>query len=102
MGKNLGQQVPLVDYRMTRLTFGVSASSFAANMSVKQNATKYPLTARVIEESIYVDDCITGADIVEGAIQLQGELQNLFNEQNSYFRSGIPRTPPFLSVFLRI
>ena len=29
---------PLVDYRMTRITFGVSASSFAANMSVKQNA----------------------------------------------------------------
>ena len=28
----------LKDFRMTRLTFGVSASSFAANMSVKQNA----------------------------------------------------------------
>ncbi len=26
----------LVDYRMTRITFGVSASAFAANMSVKQ------------------------------------------------------------------
>lgn len=29
---------PLQDYRMTRVTFGVSASSFAANMSVRQNA----------------------------------------------------------------
>ena len=29
---------PLKDYRMTRLTFGVSASSFAVNMAVKQNA----------------------------------------------------------------
>ena len=28
----------LRDYRMTRLVFGVSASSFAANMAVKQNA----------------------------------------------------------------
>ena len=28
----------LKDYRMTRVTFGVSASSFAANMAVKQNA----------------------------------------------------------------
>ena len=28
---------PLVDYPMTRLTFGVSASSFVANMAVKQN-----------------------------------------------------------------
>ena len=29
---------PLTDYRMTRVTFGVSASSFAANMAVRQNA----------------------------------------------------------------
>ena len=32
---------PLIDYRMTRVTFGVSASSFAANMSIKQNALDY-------------------------------------------------------------
>lgn len=31
---------PLVDYCMTRVTFEVSASCFAANMSVKQNAAK--------------------------------------------------------------
>ena len=28
----------LQDFRMTRVTFGVSASSFVANMAVKQNA----------------------------------------------------------------
>ena len=32
---------PLKDYRMTRVTFGVSASSFAANTAVKQNAIDY-------------------------------------------------------------
>jgi len=32
---------PLRDYRMTRVTFGVSASSFAANMAVKQNALDF-------------------------------------------------------------
>ena len=32
---------PLQDYRMTRVTFGVSASSFAANMSLKQNALDF-------------------------------------------------------------
>ena len=34
---------PLRDYRMTRVTFGVSASCFAANMAVKRNATDYAL-----------------------------------------------------------
>ena len=67
---------------MTRLTFGVSASSFAANMSVKQNshdfAMEYPLAAKTVEESFYVDDGLTGADSLEGAIKLQEELQDLF------------------------
>ena len=40
---------PMHDYRMTRLTFGVCASSFAANMTLKQNALglqkKYPQAA---------------------------------------------------------
>ena len=55
---------PFVDYRMKRLTFGVSASSFAANMVVKQNANnnaeKYPLASRAVFESFYVDDGLTG------------------------------------------
>ena len=46
---------PLQDCRMTRVTFGVSASSFAANMSVKQNALdfalQYPQAAIAVEKS---------------------------------------------------
>ena len=72
----------LQDYRMTRLTFGVSASSFAANMSVKQNSLDFamecPLAAKTVEESFYVDDGLMGADSLEGAIKLQEELQDLF------------------------
>ena len=52
---------PLRDYRMTRIMFGVSASSFVANMSVKQNALdhalEFPKAANVVETSFYVDDC---------------------------------------------
>ncbi len=51
---------------MTRVTFGVSASSFAANMSLKQNFEfTYPLAAKVAEESL------TGADSVQEAVELQ-------------------------------
>ena len=60
---------------MTRVTFGVSASSFAANMSVKQNAIDfkevYPLAAKAMDESFYVDDRLCGADSVEEALELQ-------------------------------
>ena len=63
---------------MTRVSFGVSASSFTANMSVKQNATdlahKYPLAAQAVDESFYVDDGLTGADSIEEAVELQNKI----------------------------
>ena len=72
----------LRDYRMTRLTFGVSSSSFAANMCIKQNSTdferSYPLAAKAVSNSFYVDDGLTGEDSVEGALALQKQLQELF------------------------
>ena len=74
----------LIDYRMTRVTFGVSASSFAANMAVKQNALdfamEYPRAAEVVKTSFYVDDGLTGADSIEEAAELQQELQELFSK----------------------
>ena len=51
---------------MTHVTFGVSLSSFVANMCVKQSAIdfahNYPNAMIIVEESFYVDDCLTGAD----------------------------------------
>ena len=74
---------PLKDYRMTRVAFGVSASSLLANMCVKQNsldhAAGYPLASKAVDDSFYVDDGLTGADSIESAIRLQKELQSLFS-----------------------
>ena len=69
----------LQDYRMTRCTFGVSASSFAA---VRQNAVqlalKFPQVLRVVTNSFYVDDGLTGANTVPEAVSLQQQLQQAF------------------------
>ena len=74
---------PLLDYCMTQVTFGVSSSSFAANMSVKQNvldfAMDYPLAFDAVNKAFYVDDGLTGADSTEEAIELQRQLQYLFS-----------------------
>ena len=71
------------DYRMTRVTFGVAASSFAANMAVKQNARdltlEYPMAAKTVETSFFVDDCLTGSNDVDTAIALQKQLCDLFS-----------------------
>ena len=72
----------LRDYRMTRVTFGVSASSFAVNMSLQQNANdfahEFPLAVQAVHRSFYVDDGLTGADSTSGAIALWKELHDLF------------------------
>ena len=63
---------------MTLVTFGVSASSFVANMSVKQNAIdyshEYPMAAEVVKKAFYVDDCLTGATDSKSALTLQQQL----------------------------
>ena len=67
---------------MTRVAFGVASSSFATNAAVKQNAidhaVEFPLAAAAVHDSFYVDDGLTGADSLEGAVILQGQLQGLF------------------------
>lgn len=97
----------LVDYRMTRVTFGVSASSFAANMAVKQNAInhslEFPEAAEVVFKSFYVDDCLTGAEDSESALLLQRQLIELFSrggftlrKWNSNDCSVLQQIPPAL------
>ena len=67
-------QQPLKDYRMTRLTFGVSASPFAAIMAMRQNAIdhqrNYPLAAQAVMKDFYVDIGLDWADSIDEAIQL--------------------------------
>ena len=68
----------LRDYRMTRVTFGVSALSFIANMCIKQNAidfgSQYPRAAKQVEPSFYVDDYLGGAESPSDTIKLRGEM----------------------------
>ena len=90
----------LRDFRMNRVTFGVSASSFAANMAVKQNALdlalEYPQAAAVVEKSFYVDDGLTGADSIQEAIQLQKQLQDLFGRGGFLLRKWNSNQPDVL------
>ena len=95
-----GPDDQLRDYRMTRVTFGVSASSFAANMSVKQNALdlslEYPQAAVAVERSFYVDDGLTGANSIEEAVELQEQLQDLFSRGGFLLRKWNSNRPAVL------
>ena len=90
----------LQDCGMTRVTFGVSSSSFVANMAVKQNAAdyahEYPLASKVVDEAFYVDDCLTGVNSVEEGIELRRQLQELFTKADSLLRKWNSSNPNIL------
>ena len=64
------------------MTFVVSASSFAAKISVRRSALDHALeflkAADAVERTFYVDDCLTGADSVNETIHLHQQLLYLF------------------------
>ncbi|XP_064396444.1 uncharacterized protein LOC135343372 [Halichondria panicea] len=91
---------PLKDYRMTRVTFGVSASSFVANMCVKQNAidleSEYPCAAKQVHTSFYVDDYLGGADSSQEAVKLQLDMHALFKRGGFLLRKWSSSDPSVL------
>ncbi len=74
----------LQDYRMTRLTFGVSSSPFLATRVLLQLANdyeqEYPRAVQIIQHSFYVDDCLMGADSEKESQDLQQEVTNLVSK----------------------
>ena len=74
----------LQDYRMTRVTFGVSASPFLAVRTLHQTAVDhgegYPEATQHIQGSFYVDDYLGGADSPEDAIRLFNEIREILQK----------------------
>ena len=75
---------PVQDFRMTRVTFGISASPYLAIKTLQQTAQdhgeKHPLAASHIHKSFYVDDLLAGADTVEEAVELYANLRSILQK----------------------
>ncbi len=73
----------LRDWRMKRVTFGITSSPFLASKVLLQVAAEYadqfPHASEVVRNSFYVDDCLTGAPTVEEASQLRADLNSLLS-----------------------
>ena len=72
-------QQPINDYRMTRVTFGVSASPYLAVRTLQQAAEDHggghPTASHHIRHSFYVDDLLAGANTEEEAMELYSNLR---------------------------
>ena len=70
-------------YRMTRVAFGVNSSPFLAICTVQNHAERFmlefPEAVKRVMDDMYVDDCLTGADDKEEAVNLQKALAELMH-----------------------
>ena len=77
-------QEDLQDFRMTRVTFGVSASPYLAIKTLQQTAkdhgADYPTASNHIVSSFYVDDLLAGAQNPEQAKQLFNQLRSILHK----------------------
>ena len=74
----------LQDYRMTRVTFGVSCSPYLAIRTLLQTARDHggdhPRASHHIMKSFYVDDLLAGADSEEEAMSLVPEMRAILRK----------------------
>ena len=75
---------PVLDYRMTRVTFGINSSPWLAIRTLNQIAADHgsedPEVQHHIRESFYVDDFLGGADSISEARELPGRIRAVLSE----------------------
>ncbi|XP_065078874.1 uncharacterized protein LOC135701863 [Ochlerotatus camptorhynchus] len=74
---------PLQILELTTVTYGTASAPFLATRTLLQLARDeshhFPIASKVLEEDVYMDDVVSGADTIEQAIDLRLELTNLLN-----------------------
>ena len=75
---------PVKDFRMTRVTFGISCSPFLAIRTLEQVATDHaeddPVVQHHLRESFYVDDFLAGAATPAEATELPGRMRDVLSK----------------------
>lgn len=77
------EEEPMAHYRLKTVTYGVASAPYMAIKTLQRlgedESKKFPLGAKVLQTDFYVDDCLTGSDTFNDAIQLKDELIGVMN-----------------------
>ena len=96
-------QQEIRDYRMTRVTFGVSASPYLAVRTLQQTAAEHgqdqPEAAQHIRSSFYVDDLLAGANSVDAALKLYSSLREVLQKGGFNLCKWRSSSPAVLSQY---
>lgn len=94
-------RVPLKEYRLNTVTYGVVPSSFLAtkclDILAESASQSQPKTAEAIRRCFYMDDLLSGADTLEEAISLQVNVHELLQSAGFKLRKYNSNSDKFLN-----
>ena len=91
----------LVLYRFCRVVFGVNASPFLLNASLRHHISQYNADPEFVENllnSFYVDDLVSGEESVERALSLYQKSKKRLSEGGFNLRKWISNSPKLLEL----
>ncbi|XP_069363429.1 uncharacterized protein [Maniola hyperantus] len=97
-----GPEQSICEYRLRTVTFGVNASPYLALRTIKQlandEADRFPIGSRVLNNDVFVDDVVSGENTVEKALILQTELIQLCKSAGFELRKWHSNTPAIVAT----
>jgi hypothetical protein len=95
-------QDQLTTYALTTVTYGTSAAPFLATRCLKQlahdEAENFSKAAPILLRDFYVDDCISGAETLEEALEIQSQLQDLLKSGGFTLRKWCSNSTELLAT----
>ncbi|XP_065078747.1 uncharacterized protein LOC135701754 [Ochlerotatus camptorhynchus] len=90
----------VVAYELLTVTYGTKSAPYLATRALQQLANderkQFPLAALTVEEDVYMDDVISGADNVEAAIELRRQIDAMMISGGLKLRKWASNCPDVL------
>ncbi|GFX01249.1 integrase catalytic domain-containing protein [Trichonephila clavipes] len=89
-------------YKLKTLTYGLASASFLATRCIKQIALDdkdNPNLSRVLQEDIYMDDLLSGADTPNNAISICKDIAHVLSTRGFHLRKWNSNSTEFLAQF---
>lgn len=90
---------PIRVWKLCTVTWGTTAAEHSATRSLIQlsiDETEFPLASKAVQEDMYIDDCLSGADTLEEAIELKSQMIELLKRGKFELHKWCSNSPEIL------
>ncbi|CAL1285198.1 unnamed protein product [Larinioides sclopetarius] len=94
---------PIEVYRFKRLPFGITSSPFLLAATIKKHLENYrdrfPNATQLLDNCMYVDDFISGADSVNAAFNVSLDADKIMKDANMHLRKWISNDSTLMKLW---